>query len=43
MATYKTYRMPRFEIVAELPLTVAGSDNKVDLASRAAELVGSVS
>ena len=36
MATYKTYTMPRFE-------TVAGSDNKVDLTARAAELVGSAS
>lgn len=38
-----TYKMPRFEIVAEFPLTVTGSDNKVDLAAKAAELVGSVS
>jgi hypothetical protein len=38
-----TYKMHRFEIVAELPLTVTGSDNKVVLAAKAAELVGSVS
>ena len=38
-----TYKMRRFEIVTELPLTVTGSDNKVDLAAKATELVGSVS
>jgi hypothetical protein len=43
MATYKTYKMPRLEIVADLPLTVTGSDNRADLAAKAAELVGSVS
>jgi hypothetical protein len=43
MATYTTYKIPRFEIVADLPLSVTGSDNRVDLAARAAELVGSVS
>jgi hypothetical protein len=33
----------RFTIVAELPLTVTGSDDKVDLAAKATELVGGVS
>jgi len=37
------YKMPRFEIVAEFPLTVTGKVNKADLAAKAAELVGSVS
>jgi hypothetical protein len=43
MATYKTYRIPQFEIVAELPLSAVGSNNRVDLATKAAELVGSMS
>jgi hypothetical protein len=43
MATYKTYKIPWVEIVAELPLSVTGSDNRVDLAAKAAELVGSMS
>jgi len=42
MANYKTYKIPQCEIVAELPLSVVGSDNRVGLATKAAELVGSM-
>ena len=38
-----TYKIPRFKIVADLPLSVTGSDNRFDLAALAVELDGSMS
>jgi hypothetical protein len=38
-----TCKMPQFEIIAERPVSMTGSNNRVDLAALAAELVGSMS